>query len=199
MRHGRVREAGPVARIFGAPQDAYTRALLACRPSLRERPPARLAVIDDAIAGASPSAAVGRPKDPQAPVVLEVRGLSKSFELRTGLFARREFRAVRDVSFRLRRGHTLGVVGESGSGKTTMGLTLLRLHEPTRGEVIFDGRDLLTLPDAERQAMRRRIQIVFQNPYASLNPRFTVGQTLSAVIRTSSPAASASASRSRAA
>ncbi|MBN8509102.1 MAG: ABC transporter ATP-binding protein [Burkholderiales bacterium] len=178
MRHGRVRESGPVAQIFGAPQDRYTQALLACRPSLQQRPPARLAVIDEAIAGAAPAAAAARAKDPAAPVVLEVRGLCKSFTLRQGLFARREFRAVRDVSFQLRRGHTLGVVGESGSGKTTMGLTLLRLHEPTSGAVIFDGRDLLTLPDAERQAMRRRIQIVFQNPYASLNPRFTVGQTL---------------------
>jgi peptide/nickel transport system ATP-binding protein len=82
------------------------------------------------------------------------------------------------LSFRLRRGHTLGVVGESGSGKTTMGLTLLRLHEPSGGEVLFDGRDLLRLHEGERQAMRRRLQIVFQNPYASLNPRFTVGQTL---------------------
>jgi peptide/nickel transport system ATP-binding protein len=94
------------------------------------------------------------------------------------VFGRREFKAVLGVSFKLRRGHTLGVVGESGSGKTTMGLTLLRLHEPTGGEVLFDGRNLLTLNDRERQAMRRRIQIVFQNPYASLNPRFTIGQTL---------------------
>ncbi|WP_163351507.1 ATP-binding cassette domain-containing protein, partial [Klebsiella aerogenes] len=73
--------------------------------------------------------------------------------------------------------HTLGVVGESGSGKTTMGLTLLRLHEPTGGEVLFDGRDLLRMGGADWQQMRRRIQVVFQNPYASLNPRFTIGQT----------------------
>jgi peptide/nickel transport system ATP-binding protein len=178
MRDGRVRESGPVARIFGAPQDPYTKALLACRPSLDGRP-ARLMVIDEHIAGGTVAPAPPPPpKDPAAPVVLEVRGLGKSFWLRAGLFGKREFKAVRDVSFSLRRGHTLGVVGESGSGKTTMGLTLLRLHEPTRGEVLFAGRDLLTLPDAERQAMRRRIQIVFQNPYASLNPRFTIGQTL---------------------
>ena len=94
------------------------------------------------------------------------------------LFGKREFKAVQNVNFQLRKGHTLGVVGESGSGKTTMGLTLLRLHEPTGGEVIFDGKNLLKLSDRERQAMRRRIQIVFQNPYASLNPRFTIGQTL---------------------
>ena len=176
MRHGTVREQGPVARIFSDPQDASTRALLACRPSL-EHSPAQLQVIDEHIAGAATRAQAAA-KDPDAPVVLEVRGLAKSFWLRQGLFGRREFRAVQDVNFRLRRGHTLGVVGESGSGKTTMGLTLLRLHEPSGGEVRFDGRNLLTLSDAERQLMRRRIQIVFQNPYAALNPRFTIGQTL---------------------
>jgi peptide/nickel transport system ATP-binding protein len=169
-----------VAGIFSNPQDAYTRALLACRPSLTETP-ARLTVIDEHIAGRTGTdggQAVAKPKDPNAPVVLEVRSLAKSFFLKEGLFGKREFRAVRDVNFRLRKGHTLGVVGESGSGKTTMGLTLLRLHEPTGGEVIFDGRNLLALSDRERQLMRRRIQIVFQNPYASLNPRFTIGQTL---------------------
>jgi peptide/nickel transport system ATP-binding protein len=176
MRHGVVREQGPVDRIFSAPQDAYTQALLACRPSL-EHNPARLMVIDDHIAGRA-ARAESKPKDPDAPVVLEVRSLAKSFWLKTGLFGKREFKAVRGVNFQLRKGHTLGVVGESGSGKTTMGLTLLRLHEPTSGEVIFDGKNLLTLSDRERQLMRRRIQIVFQNPYASLNPRFTIGETL---------------------
>ena len=185
MRGGIVREQGPVARIFEAPQDDYTRALLACRPSL-EGNPARLMVIDDHIAAsvraahgqAAPASAAAQAKDAAAPVVLEVRSLAKSFWLKQGLFGKREFKAVQDVNFRLRKGHTLGVVGESGSGKTTMGLTLLRLHEPTGGEVIFDGRNLLKLGDRERQLMRRRIQIVFQDPYASLNPRFTIGQTL---------------------
>ena len=176
MRNGVIREQGPVATIFAAPQDAYTRALLACRPSLT-RNPARLMVIDDHIAGQAARAPAAA-KDPDAPVVLEVRALAKSFWLKQGLFGRREFKAVQGVNFKLKRGHTLGVVGESGSGKTTMGLTLLRLHEPTGGEVIFDGRNLLTLSDRERQLMRRRMQIVFQNPYASLNPRFTIGQTL---------------------
>ena len=176
MRKGVIREQGPVATIFAAPQDAYTRALLACRPSLT-RNPARLMVIDDHIAGQAARAPAAA-KDPDAPVVLEVRALAKSFWLKQGLFGRREFKAVQGVNFKLKRGHTLGVVGESGSGKTTMGLTLLRLHEPTGGEVIFDGRNLLALSDRERQLMRRRMQIVFQNPYASLNPRFTIGQTL---------------------
>ena len=178
MRHGAVREQGPVAQIFSAPQDAYTRALLACRPSLTDTP-SRLTVIDEHIAGGTAAASTAAvAKDPTAPVVLEVRSLAKSFFIKQGLFGQREFKAVQGVNFKLRRGHTLGVVGESGSGKTTMGLTLLRLHEPTAGEVIFDGQNLLTLSDRERQLMRRRIQIVFQNPYASLNPRFTIGQTL---------------------
>ncbi|MBX3621668.1 MAG: ABC transporter ATP-binding protein [Rhizobacter sp.] len=180
MRQGTVREQGPVARVFAQPQDAYTRALLACRPTLGQQG-ARLAVVDDHIAGKA-AAAVARPKDPHAPVVIEATGLTKSFWLRSGVFGRREFKAVKGASFQLRRGHTLGVVGESGSGKTTMGLTLLRLHEPnggpTGGQVRFDGRDLLSLSKAEMLPMRRRIQVVFQNPYASLNPRFTIGQTL---------------------
>jgi peptide/nickel transport system ATP-binding protein len=180
MRNGIVREQGPVARIFAAPQDSYTQALLACRPTLEQRAP-RLRVVDDHIAGRA-AAGVGRSKDADAPVVLEVKALTKSFWIRSGVFGRTEFRAVKGATFQLRAGHTLGIVGESGSGKTTLGLTLLRLHEasggPVSGTVLFDGRDLLKLSKAEMLPMRKRIQVVFQNPYASLNPRFTIGQTL---------------------
>jgi peptide/nickel transport system ATP-binding protein len=180
MRHGILREQGPVAGIFASPKDSYTQALLACRPSLTQNQ-ARLTVIDDHIAGRKMQEHA-KAKDANAPVVLEVKGLSKSFWIKQGLFGRREFKAVQNVTFQLKKGHTLGVVGESGSGKTTMGLSLLRLHEsntgPMSGEAIFGGKNLLTLSDSERQPMRRRIQVVFQNPYASLNPRFTIGQTL---------------------
>jgi peptide/nickel transport system ATP-binding protein len=138
-------------------------------------------VIDEHIAGAG-VAQPATPKDADAPVIIDASGLCKSFWQRRGVFGRSEFVAVRNVSFRLRRGHTLGVVGESGSGKTTMGLALLRLHEPNGGpgggRAIFAGRDLLTLPRSALLPMRRRIQVVFQNPYASLNPRFSIGQTL---------------------
>ena len=184
MRHGEIREKAPVAEIFHSPKDAYTKALLACRPTMDENPP-RLMVIDEHIAGEAAKArgetrvaAQGKAKDPNAPVILEARGLKKSFQIKTGLFGHREFQAVKDVNFQLRKGHTIGVVGESGSGKTTMGLTLLRLHEPTGGEVLFEGKDLLKMGGVEWQKMRRRIQVVFQNPYASLNPRFTISQTL---------------------
>ncbi len=180
MRNGIVREQGPVARIFAAPEDSYTKALLACRPTLDQRAP-RLMVVDDHMAGRDGDGA-GRTKDPDARVVLEVQSLTKSFWIRSGVFGRKEFQAVKGATFRLRAGHTLGIVGESGSGKTTLGLTLLRLHEasggPVTGSALFDGRDLLKLSKAELLPMRKRIQVVFQNPYASLNPRFTVGQTL---------------------
>jgi peptide/nickel transport system ATP-binding protein len=180
MRQGTVREQGPVAGIFSTPRDPYTKALLACRPTLEQRG-ARLMVIDDHIAGRA-AAAPPAPKDALAPIVIDASNLTKSFWLRSGVFGRKEFQAVKGASFTLRRGHTLGVVGESGSGKTTMGLTLLRLHEvnggPVGGKVMFDGQDLLGLSRRELLPMRRRIQVVFQNPYASLNPRFTIGQTL---------------------
>ncbi|MFN7222115.1 MAG: ATP-binding cassette domain-containing protein, partial [Burkholderiales bacterium] len=111
-------------------------------------------------------------------IVLEVRNLSKLFQLKDGLFKKREVAAVKGASFKLARGKTLGLVGESGSGKTTVGLTLMRLHSASGGEVLFDGVDLLKLSEKEMMKYKRRIQIVFQNPYASLNPRFTVGQIL---------------------
>jgi peptide/nickel transport system ATP-binding protein len=189
MRHGEVREAGPVRQIFDRPQDAYTRALLHCRPPLDARP-RRLPVIADYMKD-EPGGAGGAPVSVPAPApdrvrgylpgddkVLVVENLSKSFFVREGWFGQREFQAVKNVSFTLARGKTLGVVGESGCGKTTVGLTLLRLHQASGGSAMFEGKDLLAMPAREYQAYKRRIQIIFQNPYASLNPRFTVGQIL---------------------
>ena len=181
MRHGEVREEGTAAQVFGAPRDLYTQALLHCRPKLDERP-LRLPVIDDFMRGQGAASIVlpqrTRGYAPDDENVLVVKNLQKSFWLREGLFGKREFRAVQDVSFTLPRGKTLGVVGESGSGKTTVGLTLLRLHRATGGSALFDGKDLLAMSNRDYQAYKRRIQIIFQNPYASLNPRFTVGQIL---------------------
>ena len=183
MRQGTVREQGPVAGIFANPQDSYTKALLACRPTLTQRAP-RLMVIDDHISGtaALTAAKATKAKDANAHVIIEAQALTKSFWIQAGVFGRREFKAVKGATFQLRQGHTLGVVGESGSGKTTMGLALLRLHEPSGGpvggSVTFDGIDLLALSKGAMLPMRKRIQVVFQNPYASLNPRFTIGQTL---------------------
>ncbi len=181
MRHGEVRETGDARAVFAAPKDLYTRALLHCRPSLDARP-VRLPVINDYMEGRFGTAEQQpqrvRGSAPDDDIVLDVQGLKKSFWLREGLFGKREFQAVKGVSFRLARGKTLGVVGESGSGKSTVGLTLLRLHEATGGSAFFEGRDLLAMSAKEFQPYKRRIQIIFQNPYASLNPRFTVGQVL---------------------
>ncbi|MGO4379593.1 ABC transporter ATP-binding protein [Pseudoduganella sp. RAF19] len=179
MRHGEVRETGSAADVFSAPKDNYTRALLHCRPSLDARP-IRLPVIADYMDGKTGIDLPQRERGykPDDEIVLDVRNLKKSFWLSEGLFGKREFQAVKDVSFKLPRGKTLGVVGESGSGKSTMGLTLLRLHQATGGSAIFEGKDLISMPAKEYMDYKRRIQIIFQNPYASLNPRFTVGQIL---------------------
>ncbi|MEO8441143.1 MAG: ABC transporter ATP-binding protein, partial [Betaproteobacteria bacterium] len=181
MRDGTIREQGEVRQIFEAPRDAYTKALLRCRPPMAQRP-RRLPVIDDFLdhPGATSAELPQRSRGLTGgeAIVLEVRHLNKSFFSRAGLFGKQEFKAVNDVSFKLARGKTLGLVGESGSGKTTLGLALMRLHEATTGQVLFDGRDLLAMSPAEMMNYKRRIQIVFQNPYASLNPRFTVGQIL---------------------
>jgi peptide/nickel transport system ATP-binding protein len=112
------------------------------------------------------------------PIILDVQNLKKSFYSRKGLWGRDEFQAVKGVSFKLAKGKTLGLVGESGSGKTTIGLLLMRLHEATGGQAFIDGKDILAMSEKEFALYQRKIQIIFQNPYASLNPRFTIGQIL---------------------
>jgi peptide/nickel transport system ATP-binding protein len=179
MQDGVIREQGAIDDIFQHPKDAYTKALLSCRPRL-DRRPKRLPVIDDFLKG-DPAVRLEerrRGTSPDDAIILEVRNLDKTFFLKEGLFGKRAVPAVKGVSFRLPKGKTLGLVGESGSGKTTVGLTVMRLHEATGGEVLFEGTNLLSLTEKQMMAYRRRIQIIFQNPYASLNPRFTVGQVL---------------------
>ncbi len=189
MRNGEIREQGFASDVLERPKDIYTRALLHCRPQLSKRP-YRLPMISDFMrqeeGGFIEDVKVLDPTqiDRQRglvggeEIILDVRGLKKSFYSRKGLFGKDEFQAVKGVSFQLAKGKTLGLVGESGSGKTTIGLLLMRLQEATGGRALFEGKDILSMSEKEFAKYQRKIQIIFQNPYASLNPRFTVGQIL---------------------
>ena len=156
MRQGEIVESGAAARVLSAPAHAYTRRLLAAVPGLR--PPQR-----QASAGAA---------------VLETQGLSKTYSGGAWLRRRRTVRAAQDVSLAVRRGETLGIVGESGSGKSTVARCIVRLVEPTSGAVRLGGADLAPLSPRALRPHRRRMQIVFQDPYRSLNPRRTVGASI---------------------
>ncbi len=177
MRHGVVRETGDVDTIFHAAKDSYTKALIACRPDLNNRP-RRLPVIDDFVNN-RPIITEQRVSAPTTgePLVT-VSGLRKDYKLKKGLFGHSVFQAVKEANFTLHKGRTLGVVGESGSGKTTVGMMLTRLTDATAGSIMFEGKDLTHLNADQMRPYRSRVQIIFQNPYASLNPRFTIAQIL---------------------
>jgi peptide/nickel transport system ATP-binding protein len=184
MFKGDAVEQGATAGIFHAPRHPYTRALLAAVPKLgtmagHERP-MRFPVVDvqtgtsdDPSEMPDTVAAEGKP-------LLEVKSLVTRFDVRSGLMGRVTGRvhAVEDVSFTLRAGETLALVGESGCGKSTTGRSILRLVPPTSGQVMFEDRDVASLPKEELRLMRRRMQMIFQDPYASLNPRKTVGSAI---------------------
>ena len=189
MRHGEIRESGFVEQVLQQPKDVYTRALLHCRPQLATRP-YRLPITSDfmkqengqwvEVSSLSELNMKQRTRGllGNEQIILDVKDLKKSFYSRKGLWGREEFQAVKGVSFQLAKGKTLGLVGESGSGKTTIGLLLMRLHEATGGQALIGGKDILAMTEKEFSQYQRKIQIIFQNPYASLNPRFTIGQIL---------------------
>jgi glutathione transport system ATP-binding protein len=181
MYHGEIVEDGSATQVFSAPRHRYTRALLASVPTLGamkgtdapERFP--LLAMDQAEAGPSS----GPPLRPPAAgePLLKVRGLKTRFPVRSGLFGRvqRLVHAVEQVSFDLAAGETLALVGESGCGKSTTGRSLLRLVDIEGGSIEFGGRDIARLPSDQVRPLRREIQMVFQDPFASLDPRLTVG------------------------
>lgn len=152
MNRGEVVESGPTREILTQPQHAYTRALLAAAPSLSAAP---------------------RPRDHSSTVadpLLRVSGVSKTFRIDR----KTAIEAVEDVSFEVPRGRTLSLVGESGSGKSTVARIAIRLETPSRGSIEFDGEDITTLRGGALRALRRRVQLVYQNPYASLDPKLAV-------------------------
>ncbi len=157
MQHGRVVEQGSTEEVLRRPRDDYTRMLIRSVPSLS--PPARAAITT-------------------APIVLKTEGLTKTY-VSGGFFEkRRVVRAARDVNLHVRRGETLGVVGESGSGKSTVARCIARLIEPSDGAILIEGADVAKLSSGALRPHRKRVQIVFQDPYRSLNPRRTVGAAI---------------------
>jgi microcin C transport system ATP-binding protein len=153
MERGRLVEVGATAEVFAAPRHAYTQRLLASRPRREVQP---------------------LPAD--APVLLDASGVDVRFAVSRGWFRKSWFEAVRGAALQLKRGETLGIVGESGSGKTTLGMALLALQDLAAGEVRLGGQRVDDADRATLRAMRRRMQVVFQDPFASLSPRLTVGQ-----------------------
>ncbi|SEF00401.1 ABC transporter ATP-binding protein [Ruania alba] len=189
MYDGRIQETAGVADLFARPQAEYTKRLLSFMPEGRGRVADALH-LDEPTPVDEPAPPAEQPgDDPQdadngAPALLQVRDLVKTFPgRRVGGRRSEPVHAVRGVSFTVPRGNTVAIVGESGSGKSTTGRALLRLHEPTSGSVTFDGQDLLGLDDAAMRQMRARMQIVFQDTYASLDPRWLIGKTLAEPLR----------------
>ncbi|RYZ12544.1 MAG: dipeptide ABC transporter ATP-binding protein [Comamonadaceae bacterium] len=186
MYRGERVEAGASAQVFARPQHAYTRALLSAVPHLgamrgTDLPrPFDLLKADPGDASAGAAQPGSTPQDTvrrDAGPVLRVKDLVTRFEIRSGLLSRvtSQVHAVEKISFDLYPGETLALVGESGCGKSTTGRSLLRLVESQRGSIEFDGRNILELPTSQVQRLRRDIQFIFQDPFASLDPRMTVG------------------------
>ena len=110
--------------------------------------------------------------------VLEVKNLCKYFDVNRGMKGAQKVIAVDGISFEVKKGETFGLVGESGCGKSTLGRTILRIYEPTKGEIVFEGEDISWLSRKKMLPYRQKLQMIFQDPYASLNPRFTVGEII---------------------
>ena len=179
MQQGKLVEKGSSEQIFEHAQAAYTKALLSCRPPLDHKV-ARLATIDDFVENEQKTE-VKEPAPAIMPTaatnLLEVKNLSTWFPVQKSWFGkpRQWVKAVQDASFDIKAGQTLGLVGESGSGKTTLGRSILRLIEPTAGTIHYNGQDIEKIDAEAMRQLRRELQIVFQDPYSSLNPRLPVG------------------------
>lgn len=206
MYKGRIVEEGSVWKIFANPQHPYTKGLLACRPPLARRYHYLPTIADFMITREDGTLTESQFTIEQVTTrliiskrererrheeiylrepILRIRNLKKYFPIQKGFFARTTHyvKAVDDVSFDVFPGETLGLVGESGCGKTTLGRTILRLIEPSDGEIIFQGKNLLPLSGKEMRPLRKYLQIIFQDPYSSLNPRSTVGEAITEPMR----------------
>jgi peptide/nickel transport system ATP-binding protein len=189
MYRSNVVEKNNAQNIFKSAIHPYTKGLLACRPKLGANP-RRLLTVSDFMTeeGKEKVIPVDRVQvfdketvaDKTDHVLLEVKNLVTQFPIKGGLFGGTvdHFKAVNDVSFKIKKGKTFGLVGESGCGKTTLGRSILRLVEPSAGSIIYDGKDITHLKHEELRQLRKKMQIIFQDPYSSLNPRMTISDIL---------------------
>ena len=194
MYKGEIVEQGNARDILFKPQHPYTKALLACRPAGQPKGK-RLPVVSDFMETENKTQASSiKPQEAdhvannepqttnhkQQTSLLEIKNLSVHFPVKKNLFgkATQYFKAVDDVSFRVQHGDIVGLVGESGCGKTTLGRTILQLIKPTSGKILLQGKDLTQIKPAQLRNMRKNLQIVFQDPYGSLNPRITIGDAI---------------------
>ena len=192
MYKGEIVEQGETTTILKQPSHPYTKALLACRPAMHKRGE-RLPIVSDFLqpdAGTVSSTQeilvnhvdhiIGEKEKEKDEVILRVQNLKVYYPAKRNLFGKstEAFKAVDDVSFTVCKGETVGLVGESGCGKTTLGRTILQLIKPTAGKIILNGADLAGLSKGQMQPLRKDLQIVFQDPYGSLNPRLTIGAAI---------------------
>ena len=189
MYRSNVVEKNNAKHIFTTANHPYTKGLLACRPKLGANPRRLLTVSDfmteEGVEKQVPVERITVFDKESEPLksdhtILEVQNLVTQFPIKGGLFGRTvdHFKAVNDVSFKIKKGQTLGLVGESGCGKTTLGRSILRLVEPSAGKIIYDGKDITNLGHEEMRLLRKKMQIIFQDPYSSLNPRMTIADIL---------------------
>ena len=185
MYKGEIVEQGETKAIFHNPKQTYTKALIASRPSLDERLK-RLPTIADFLNDTTPTEIITPQERAENleklysnPPILEVKNIEKIYYSRMGILGKKVgFQALQDISFKVYEGETKGLVGESGSGKSTIGNAILQLDKATKGQIFYKGIDITTLSDKEFKNFRKEIQIIFQDPYSSLNPKMKVGEAI---------------------
>ncbi len=181
---GKLMETGTVRQIINNPRHPYTKGLMACRPTL-EMKRKKLPTVQDFLENKKPVEEPIISTVDKTQSILEVNNLSVTYTLKRNLFGKavESFQAVKDVSFTVYKGETLGLVGESGCGKTTLGRTLIRLIKSGEGKIFFNGQSVNDLTRKQENDFRKKVQLIFQDPYSSLNPRMLIGEAISEVMQ----------------